>query len=462
MRDKLARQALHSNPRAALSSLCSQALVYSGFRFAGQIEGLLKQMRFFSAGIPSGPRFRFAEKFNEDPRSPTLGGSVKAISRGVHFCRPSRLMSAVTVLVLLFSLASMGGALAQGVSDSTSIRIPAGVAAGMLQEKTAPVYPPLAKAARVQGTVVLEATISKAGFIENLHVISGPAMLQQAALDSVKTWRYRPFLLNGQPVEVIAPVNIIFSLAPPTSDENASAPPAEPQAGPGDQAQAAPATETPAAAPTAGTAPAATFRVGGESIAIPSPTGDMVEIGVDHRVLFDVVVPDMNRLVAAFLLEKDAAQLQSTNNSGPLSPYALVEVLRQGEFAEIDASDFKTLSGQMGQQLGSIIDSSVKETQEEFDRRMKAMNLDNKIDYGQPVMLGTLFSQTDACGFGMLAPVTMNGTSVKMVVSVILLRVKSHVLFAYFYVAYKDEKSTDWVRTTSQQWSDAILAANPE
>jgi hypothetical protein len=49
-----------------------------------------------------------------------------------------------------------------------------------------------------------------------------------------------------------------------------------------------------------------------------------------------------------------------------------------------------------------------------------------------------------------------------MVVSVILLRVKSHVLFAYFYVAYKDEKSTDWVRTTSQQWSDAILAANPE
>lgn len=387
---------------------------------------------------------------------------MKAISCGAHFRRPARLLSAVAVLVSLLAWAGPGLALAQEAGDSTSIRVPADLAAGMLQEKTAPVYPPIAKAARVEGTVVLEASISKAGLIENLHVISGPAMLQSAALDAVKTWRYRPFLLNGQPVEVIAPVNVIFSLAPPAASGSTSAPPSEPNSGPGDQSPAAPATETQAAAPAAGTAPAATFRVGGESIAIPSPTGDMVEIGGDHRVLFDVVVPDMNRLVAAFLLEKDAAQLQSTNNSGPLSPYALVEVLRQGEFAQIDASDFKTLSGQMGQQLGSMVDSSVKETQEEFDRRMKAMNLDNKISYGQPVMLGTLFSQTDAIGFGMLAPVTMNGASLKMVVGVILLRVKSHVLFAYFYVAYKDGKTTDWVRTTSQQWSDAILAANPE
>ncbi len=80
------------------------------------------------------------------------------------------------------------------------VNISAGVAVGMLLQKTTPVYPPIAKAARVSGTVVLQATISKAGMITNLRVVSGPAMLQQAALDAVKTWRYRPYLLNNDPV----------------------------------------------------------------------------------------------------------------------------------------------------------------------------------------------------------------------------------------------------------------------
>jgi protein TonB len=92
------------------------------------------------------------------------------------------------------------------------INISAGVAVGNLIQKTSPVYPPIAKAARVSGTVVLQATISKTGTIENLRVISGPAMLQQAALDAVRSWRYRPYLLNNDPVEVETTVNVIFSL----------------------------------------------------------------------------------------------------------------------------------------------------------------------------------------------------------------------------------------------------------
>ena len=89
---------------------------------------------------------------------------------------------------------------------------PAASCVGMLLLKTQPIYPPIAKAARVQGTVVLQATISKTGTIENLHVISGPAMLQQAALDAVKSWRYKPYLLNNEPVEVDTTVNVIFTL----------------------------------------------------------------------------------------------------------------------------------------------------------------------------------------------------------------------------------------------------------
>jgi len=60
--------------------------------------------------------------------------------------------------------------------------------------------------------VVLQATISKTGTIENLKVVSGPAMLTGAALDAVRTWRYRPYLLNNEPVEVDTTVNVIFTL----------------------------------------------------------------------------------------------------------------------------------------------------------------------------------------------------------------------------------------------------------
>ena len=90
--------------------------------------------------------------------------------------------------------------------------ISSGVAAGLLIQKVLPQYPPLGKAVRVEGTVVLQAVISKSGTIENLRVVSGPAMLQQAALDAVEQWRYRPYMLDGDPVEVETTINVIFTL----------------------------------------------------------------------------------------------------------------------------------------------------------------------------------------------------------------------------------------------------------
>jgi protein TonB len=92
------------------------------------------------------------------------------------------------------------------------VRISSGVMEGILLAKYPPAYPAIAKAAGVQGTVVLQATISKNGTIENLRVVSGPLMLQQAALDAVKTWRYRPYLLNDDPVEVETTVNVVFAM----------------------------------------------------------------------------------------------------------------------------------------------------------------------------------------------------------------------------------------------------------
>jgi TonB family protein len=92
------------------------------------------------------------------------------------------------------------------------VTVSAGVAVGMLIHKTPPTYPPIARAARVSGTVVMEATITQAGTVANLHVVSGPAMLRQAAVDAVKTWRYKPYKLNNEPTEVQTTINVIFAL----------------------------------------------------------------------------------------------------------------------------------------------------------------------------------------------------------------------------------------------------------
>ncbi len=92
------------------------------------------------------------------------------------------------------------------------IRVGGNVQQANLISNPKPVYPPLAKAARIQGTVVLEAVISKQGTIENLSVLQGHPLLIQAAIDAVKQWRYKPTLLNGEPVEVITTITVNFSL----------------------------------------------------------------------------------------------------------------------------------------------------------------------------------------------------------------------------------------------------------
>jgi len=92
------------------------------------------------------------------------------------------------------------------------ITVAGGIAQGMLIKKVSPDYPAIAYAARVDGTVVLSAVINKEGRIENLRVVTGPPMLQQSALDAVRKWVYRPYLLNGNPVAVQTTINVVFNL----------------------------------------------------------------------------------------------------------------------------------------------------------------------------------------------------------------------------------------------------------
>jgi len=98
------------------------------------------------------------------------------------------------------------------VAPTHPVTVSTGVMQGFLLKRVQPVYPAWAQAARIGGTVVLSATITREGTIENLQVISGHPMLVGAAVDAVRHWRYRPYLLNGQPVEVETQIVVNFTI----------------------------------------------------------------------------------------------------------------------------------------------------------------------------------------------------------------------------------------------------------
>jgi TonB family protein len=133
---------------------------------------------------------------------------------------------AMMVACAALGLATCGAALALGMhanaasggeSSSASkaprqLTVPAAVMARNLLTKAMPVYPPAAKKAKIQGAVELSVVIGEDGNVKSIRVVSGPNELQQSSLDAVRQWTYKPYLLNGDPVEVKTTVNVIYSL----------------------------------------------------------------------------------------------------------------------------------------------------------------------------------------------------------------------------------------------------------
>src|ERR1700680_89462 len=145
------------------------------------------------------------QMIKEEEAPPDLGGGVPG---GV----PGGIPGGSTGGVMGGILSSANAAIPK-VATPQRVRVSTGVATGLLIKKVTPNYPQLAKQARIQGTVVLQAEISKDGTIQNLQLISGHPMLAPAAIEAVRQWRYKPYLLNGEPVAVETTVQVNFSLS---------------------------------------------------------------------------------------------------------------------------------------------------------------------------------------------------------------------------------------------------------
>jgi len=145
----------------------------------------------------------------EDARPPvaTIGGVVGGVPGGI----PGGQMGGVIggIISSSSSLAAVPR-LSQPAPTVQRVRVSQGVTKGLLISRVEPAYPPLAKQARIQGVVVMTALIDKGGNVQNLQVVSGHPLLAPAAIEAVKQWRYKPFLLNGQPVEVETTVTVNF------------------------------------------------------------------------------------------------------------------------------------------------------------------------------------------------------------------------------------------------------------
>jgi protein TonB len=150
------------------------------------------------------------QKMQEAPPSPV--GTVGGVAGGV----PGGVVGGVPGGVLSQILGSTGSAPVLAKTPGPAVKrvrlAPRVVEANLLHD-VAPTYPPEAGRARIEGTVVLLAVIGKDGSVQNVRVETGLPILAQAAIDAVKQWRYRPYLLNGEPVEVDSQIIINFTLS---------------------------------------------------------------------------------------------------------------------------------------------------------------------------------------------------------------------------------------------------------
>jgi len=144
------------------------------------------------------------QMIKEEEAPPSTSGVVGGVPGGV----PGGAMGGV-----LSSVMSSVPTAVPKVATPQRVRVSQGVSQGLLVHKVQPQYPPLARQARIQGVVVLQALIGKDGNIQNLHVVSGHPMLTNAALEAVKEWKYKPYYLNGEPVEVETTINVNFTLS---------------------------------------------------------------------------------------------------------------------------------------------------------------------------------------------------------------------------------------------------------
>ncbi|QNI38365.1 energy transducer TonB [Edaphobacter sp. 4G125] len=147
---------------------------------------------------------RLTERSVEMGRGLRLVTAAACVTLGAAAC--------ASALALHTEIAAPGSAVMDKKEAPSSLKVAAGVMAGNVIYQKKPVYPPEAKAAHIEGAVVMKAIISKEGTVQDLQVVSGPKELRAASIDAVKEWKYKPYRLNGDLRDVETTITVNYSI----------------------------------------------------------------------------------------------------------------------------------------------------------------------------------------------------------------------------------------------------------
>ncbi|MDD4202171.1 MAG: hypothetical protein PHQ52_01760 [Candidatus Omnitrophica bacterium] len=202
-----------------------------------------------------------------------------------------------------------------------------------------------------------------------------------------------------------------------------------------------------------------TFKAGGIPISIPQPCVDLVEVGYDVREQMEIFVIPQNRLLSAYMIPSEIPRFSSGEENFVLSKSAAIQVFRQGEYQAFGESDFNELVEYEKSAAGAELSSIATDTEAEMNRRMDSLNLE-QVKINTPLDLGALFSKPNAYSFGMIVKYSDNVKTWTTVIATTYIRVRDRLLFAYVTATYKDSETIAMVSKVSEEWADAIIAAN--
>lgn len=201
-------------------------------------------------------------------------------------------------------------------------------------------------------------------------------------------------------------------------------------------------------------------KAGGVTLMLPGPTSGFAEVGDRLRTtFFELLAPSTNRLLTAYVPTQSLEQLNTGKATGALDVYALMEVSRRAEYADLTPQAFQKLVDDMGPALGKLDAQKVGDVTEEINLRLKSLGT-KPIEAGHPEMLGSIFQRADASGFAMLMAVKQANISDTMAVGLAVLRVKQRLVFAYLYRKYEAPETVKLLRKGLEGWADEILAKN--
>jgi len=201
------------------------------------------------------------------------------------------------------------------------------------------------------------------------------------------------------------------------------------------------------------------INIGGVSVTIPLFDSSFVEVGNENRKKMEVLVPNTNRLLHAYVLSKDfPSLLTGSTDEDYLSRYAMIEVDKTLESKFVNSEDFNQLVSFVSK--NDIYKSEkVKDVEKEINRRLEALDL-SKLKIGQPTPLGCLFSKKNLYAQGILMAYEQNGNTKVKAILIAMIHVKSRYFMIFINSNYKGNETIIWLKNIGEKWGDMILRAN--